>query len=404
MQSDIVVAFGSVPKDGGTFTFYRNMRPALLKYGIDLRCVSIGKDQAGLWEEPYADEGCVQLAPHTRNIKKQAMEFADWCESESVNIVMGINSEAILSSLPHLPEKNRAIARCANAFDHGYKITLSCAERLAAIIALTPRLERDLINKYGADSDIMKLIPNGIEPEPFDMAAAAIRGNYPILRLGFLGRLEHNQKGVKYIPEIVQELTRLDVPFHLRIAGKGKHRSVIESQMENEIKQGQVEFLGAINPDEVPSFLAETDVFIFTSHFEGCPNALLEAMMAGCVPVSWLIDGITDFIIEHGVTGFICPMGDSVEFAGKISDLCDSRDKLQEMAIKAAQATRLRFTPEIAAGEYASVFNEVMSEPAPSWKPASWRAFKPDPNFEHSWTELIPASLRLKLKKIIHRS
>ena len=48
----------------------------------------------------------------------------------------------------------------------------------------------------------------------------------------------------------------------------------------------QVEFVGAIPPKEVPSFLAETDVFVFTSHFEGCPNALPEAIMVGCVPVS----------------------------------------------------------------------------------------------------------------------
>jgi len=404
LNQKIKVAFGSVPKDGGTFTFYRNMRPALLEYGIDMRCVSLGKAQAALWEDAYVDDGCVLLARKTRNIKKQAMEFAKWCEAESIDIVMGINSEAILSSLPHLPEKIRVMARCANAFDHGYRITLSCAERLARIIAITPRLEQDLINQYGANAEIMHLIPNGVGEGPFDLAAAAIRGHQPILQLGFLGRLEHNQKGVLYIPEIVKVLNRLNVPFHLRIAGKGKHRSVIEQAMAMEIELGQVEFLGAITHKEVPAFLGATDLFIFTSHFEGCPNALLEAMMAGCVPVSWLIDGITDFIIDDGRTGFICSMGESKAFARKISELCDDRDKLKAMGINAAQEARLRFTPQIAAAEYAAVFNDVMSTSAPSWVPVSWNAFKRDPNFEHSWTEWIPRKLRLKIKKIIHRS
>jgi len=399
-----IIAFGSVPKDGGTFTFYRNLRPALLEYGIDMRCVTLGREQSYLWEDAYADEGCILLASDTGNVKKQAMAFADWCESEGVDIVMGINSEAILSSLPHLPEKIRVMARCANAFDHGYRITLACAERLARVIALTPRLEYDLINTYGADSSIMHLIPNGIDPEKFNGASICSRGCEKELRLSFLGRLEHKQKGVFYIPEIVRELNRLNVPFHLRIAGKGKHRSVIESQMENEVKQGQVEFVGAITPDEVACFLAETDVFVFTSHFEGCPNSLLEAMMAGCVPVSWLIDGITDYIIDDGRTGVICSMGESKAFARKISELCDDRDKLKAMGINAAQEARLRFTPQIAAAEYAAVFNDVMSTSAPSWVPVPWNAFKRDPNFEHSWTELIPTKLRLKIKKIIHRS
>ena len=62
-----------------------------------------------------------------------------------LDVVMGVNSEAILSALPHLPERIRVLSRCANGFDHGYKITLSGRERLSGIIALSPRLAQDLI-------------------------------------------------------------------------------------------------------------------------------------------------------------------------------------------------------------------------------------------------------------------
>jgi len=401
MRSSVVVAFGSVPKDGGTFTFYRNMRPALKQFDVDLRCVSIGKEQAALWEHDYADDGCVLLADKTRNIKKQSMAFSEWCESEDVDIVMGINSEAILSSLPHLPEKIRAMSRCANAFDHGYRITLSCAERLARIVAITPRLEHDLVHQYGADENKICLIPNGIDPSPFERAAAVTRGSEKLLQLGFLGRLEHNQKGVFYIPEIVRELNRLNVPFRLRIAGKGKHRSVIEKEMHAEIECGQVEFIGAITYRDVPAFLAETDVFVFTSHFEGCPNALLESMMAGCVPVSWLIDGITDYIIDDGKTGKICPMGNCKSFAESIAVLECDRGNLQTMSRNASEVARARFSTQHAASAYAEVFKEVMAASSPDWTPVPWSEFKSDPNFEHPWQEFIPESLRSTIKKII---
>ena len=144
----IRVALGAVPKDGGTFTFYRNLRPAIKAYGIDLRCVTVGRREAELWEPGYADDGCVLLAPKTRSIKKQAQAFVAWCEEESIDIVIGLNSEAILSALPHLPEHIRVMSRCANAFDHGYRITLSCEPRLARIVAITPRLQKDLVESY----------------------------------------------------------------------------------------------------------------------------------------------------------------------------------------------------------------------------------------------------------------
>jgi hypothetical protein len=395
----MIVAFGSVPKDGGTFTFYRNLRPALLEYGIDMRCVAVGKAQAELWEETYVDDGCVLLAPDTRNIKKQAIAFAEWCEQESVGIVMGINSEAILSSLPHLPEKIRVMSRCANAFDHGYRITLSCAERLARIVATTPRLERDLINDYGADASRLRLIPNGIDPEPFEAAAATARGRESFLRLGFLGRLEHNQKGVFHLSKIVRALNRLGVVFRLRIAGKGKHQLMIERDMHPEIKAGQVEFIGALLPKQVPSFLEETDVFLFPSHFEGCPNALLEAIMAGCVPVSWLIEGITDFIIEDGITGFTCPMGDCISFADRIAIIAKNRGLLRMMSAGAARTARERFTNQRAAAAYAKLLKEVMNEKPPRWIPKPWAEFRPDTNFKHTWREMLPSGLRGRIRQ-----
>ena len=401
-SNKIIFAFGSVPKDGGTFTFYRNLRPPLLEYGIDMRCVAVGKEQAELWEEAYADEGCVLLAPGTRDVKKQAMAFAEWCEQERTDVVTGINSEAILSSLPHLPERIRVMSRCASAFDHGYRITLSCAGRLSRIVATTPRLERGLINDYGADASRLRLIPNGIAPEPFEAAASSPRGHETLLRLGFLSRL-HSYKGVFHLPQIVRELNRMGIAFRLRIAGKGKHRSIIEREMRSEVGRKQVEFIGAILPKQVPSFLAETDVFLFTSHFEGCPNVLLEAIMAGCVPVSWLIEGITDFIIEDGKTGFISTMGDCREFAQKIAILSNNRDLLQSMSTAASRAGRERFSHRTSAAAYAKLIEEVMSEPPPRWIPKPWSEFQGDPNFMHTWKERLPIRFRSRLKELFLR-
>jgi glycosyltransferase involved in cell wall biosynthesis len=397
----IKLAFGSVPKDGGTFTFYRNIRPELLKHGIDIRCVSVGRSQAELWEEAYVDDGCVLLAPTTRNVKKQAIAFVEWCAKLGVDMVMGINSEAILSSIPHLPENVRVLSRCANGFDHGYKISISGRERLATIIATTPRLKKDLIEKYDADPKLLRLIPNGIDPSPFEAAVSLPRGMNEVLEIGFLGRLEHKQKGVFHIPHIVKELNKRKVNFRMRVAGKGRHRSTLEQQMCDEIASGQVEFLGAITPTEVPTFLGGTDVYLFTSHFEGCPNALLEALMAGCVPASWLIEGITDHIISHGETGFIAGVGDYLAIASQIEILANDRHKLCTMGSNAAIAARERFSSKKAADSYARLLHGVMAEPPPRWTPKLWSNFRPDANFDHSWTEHLPVKLKQKIRGIL---
>ena len=93
---------------------------------------------------------------------------------------------------------------------------------------------------------------------------------------------------------------------------------------------------------EMEDILAGIDLFLFTSHFEGFPNALLEAMTAGCVPVAWRLEGITDYILDHGITGFLCELGDYDDFCSRVSELDRSRELLRRMsaALVMARAPR----------------------------------------------------------------
>jgi glycosyltransferase involved in cell wall biosynthesis len=374
------------------------------QHGVDVFCVSVGHKEAALWQEQFADNGCVLLAPESTDLKRQAQIFAAWCEEENVDVVIGINSAGILASLPHLPEHVRTVARCANGFDHGYRITLICHERLARIVALTPRLERDLVQQYGAEADKMRLIPNGIDPAVFEAAAVVRRGERRALRLGFLGRLEHRQKGVLFLPDIVAYLEGRRTPYVLRIAGKGIHEPRLRKKLAVEIRQGTVEFVGPLAPNDVPAFLGSTDVFLFPSQFEGCPNALLEAMMAGCAPICWRLEGITDFVVDDGSTGLLAPKGDCAGFADLICQLADDRNLLQRIAQNAAANARVRFTQDRVGRDYANLFREVMKEPPPEWTPRPWSEFQPDPEFRRRWTGLIPDRWKRPVRQFIENA
>ena len=404
MTENIRVAFGSVPKDSGTFTFYRNQRPELLLQGIDMRCVSIGAHQGALWDKRYADDGCVLLAPHSRNLKRQARVFADWCEAEGIDIVIAVNSGPILSALPHLPEQIRVVSRCANAFEHGYRIAMSGSDRLSRIVALSPRLRDDLVADYGADPEKLVLIPNGIDPAPFEAPAAITRGANETLTIGFLGRLEHNQKGVLHLPAIARAIAERGVRFNLRIAGDGRHEIRLRKELSAEVKAGIVSFEGRIGPEEVPGFLASCDIFAFTSRFEGVPNALLEALMAGCIPVSFLIEGITDFVIEDGESGMIVGQEDIDGFAGAVEALAANRMRLAAMGKAASRFARDRFTASGCAEAYGAMFRKVMADAPPAWDPKPWNDFVPDPNFPQSWRQYLPVGLENVIKKLRSRA
>ncbi|MFC1775871.1 glycosyltransferase family 4 protein [Pseudomonadota bacterium] len=403
MKQNTLIAFGSVPKDGGTFTFYKNLRKPLLAHGIDLRCVSVGKREAQLWEHSYADEGCVLLAENVSSIKKQSQVFTQWCADEGVDIVFGVNSIAILSALPHLPSHIRVMARCANAFDHGYRITMSCHERLNRVVALAPRQITDLVSSYGADERRIVLIPNGTSVERFASAANKKRGTQQSLRLGFLGRLEHNQKGVLYLPDVLNRLQERGVEFSLSIAGKGVHESTLRQQFKNHIEAGTVKFVGALKREEIAGYFSNIDVYLFPSQFEGSPNALIEALMAGCVPAAWKLKGITDFVVEDGATGVLADLGDCEGLADAISMLANDRERLKALSAQAYESARKRFSRERLISDYVKLINEVMAEPPLPWQVKDWQQFNVDPAFRQpAWKKMIPPPLKTLAKQIMY--
>ena len=398
VSKKLKVAYGSVPKESGTYTFYRNHRRSFLNLGVDLRCVSIGYDQAELWDSRFEDEGCVRLAPQITDLKKQAMAFSDWCDKEQVDIVIGINSAGILCSLPHLQNHVRVVARCANGFAKGYEVTLAGRERLAKIVALTPKLRNDLITQYDVSPDRIVLIPNGVDAERFPLEKAKSQFQSNPIQLGFLGRLEHKQKGVLHLPKIVSFLNEMKIDFCLRIAGTGVHESELRESLSSEVEKGKVKFVGMITPDEVPEFLHSTDIFLFTSHFEGCPNALLEAMMAGCGIVSWNIKGITDFVLGEGAFGRLIDEHNHLDFAKAIFELASDRSSLHDLATRARENAKREFSLQKCAEKYLDVFNSSMSPEFENFAPVPWEQFSVLPAFrsKYSW---VPTHLKNLFKR-----
>lgn len=75
------------------------------------------------------------------------------------------------------------------------------------------------------------------------------------------------------------------------------------------------------------SFYKMFDIFILSSHYEGMPYALLEAMSMGIPAVGTKVSGIKDLIVE-GETGYLASEGNYQELADAVIKLIENPDKL----------------------------------------------------------------------------
>ncbi len=101
--------------------------------------------------------------------------------------------------------------------------------------------------------------------------------------------------------------------------------------------------------DDVPRWLAAADVFGFTSDHEGCPNSLLEAMMAGLPVVCTDFAAAGEVIGDEGA-GIIVPRNDDAAMADAVAGLLDDPDRREKLGRRARErAERLFAWPAVVA-------------------------------------------------------
>ena len=84
------------------------------------------------------------------------------------------------------------------------------------------------------------------------------------------------------------------------------------------------------------------DIFMLSSHYEGLPYSLLEAMMMGIPAVGTDVVGIKDLIL-HGKTGYLVKEGDHKELADAVIKMLKNPDLLSLFSLNAKNRAKVEF-------------------------------------------------------------
>ncbi|QFJ53988.1 glycosyltransferase [Pseudobutyrivibrio xylanivorans] len=113
------------------------------------------------------------------------------------------------------------------------------------------------------------------------------------------------------------------------VAGRGKMRADLEDMIDALGLNDYVEMLGFRN--DVANILAASDIYVFPSHQEGLPVALMEAMSVGMPVVCSRIRGNVD-LIEEGVGGYFFDSKDASSLVTALRKaLADNAGRRAEM-------------------------------------------------------------------------
>ncbi len=198
---------------------------------------------------------------------------------------------------------------------------------------------------FQLDRSQMDCIYNGVklspDPAPIDSNNAKIRfqvreelGLSPNRRIVLtVGRLDL-KKGYSDLASVIPAIVNEFPDSQFVWVGDGQHREILTQQIHQYGIAEHVSLLGYRT--DVPNLLKSADLFVFPTHYEGMPFALLEAMAHQLPIVSSDVSGIPE-ILEHQVQGLLFRGGDRDDLSATLLWALRNPDLMQTLALNAKQ-------------------------------------------------------------------
>ncbi|MFW6169316.1 MAG: glycosyltransferase family 4 protein [Planctomycetota bacterium] len=156
-------------------------------------------------------------------------------------------------------------------------------------------------------------------------------------RIVAMGRLVP-QKGFDLLVEAFAQVAPDHPEWTAVLVGEGPERQRLETLIEQRGLSGRVSLCGW--RDDPARLLSQAQVFVLSSRYEGFPNALLEAMACGVVPVAFDCDSGPRDIVRHNVDGLLVPPADVERLAQTLSSLLSDTGWRQRLAASAREVTQ----------------------------------------------------------------
>jgi glycosyltransferase involved in cell wall biosynthesis len=264
-------------------------------------------------------------------------------------LVPGVNS---ITGVREVPDTR---SRLRTTID---RITIPLSNKIVSNSKAGERFIRDL----GARSDQVSVVPNGRDIDLYNSGVATpdlycelgLNSRHPVV--GTVGRLVE-RKGHFDLLNAWPIVLNAAPDAQLLVVGQGEKREELVELATDLDCADSVIFCGT--RDDIPNVLAAMDVFVFPSHYEGLPGALIEAMIAGLPIVATPVDGNSELIID-GETGLFVPQQDPEELASEIVRLLDAPDRREELSRQAQEYASENYTIPRMVDRFESVYRDTL--------------------------------------------
>lgn len=222
----------------------------------------------------------------------------------------------------------------------------------------------DLLISRGFDPERLFAIYNGLDFTP--RKAAMSRGEFfrsvgldaddTCVVVGIAARLNP----VKDIATLIRGFAAAHQDFpalRLLIAGEGAELDALKSLAQELGVSKEVCFAGWVS--DTDTFYHSIDINTLTSLSETFPYALTEGAREALPTVSSQVGGVP-YLIDHGVNGFLFPVGDADALAGHLLMLARDPELRRNMGQRLYDKAKMKFSLEATVSRQIEIYNTIL--------------------------------------------
>lgn len=201
---------------------------------------------------------------------------------------------------------------------------------------------------------------NSIQPIDFaQLARPALVKCLQGMIIGCVGRFR-DKKGLEFLLDACAELVQ-DIDLTLLLVGDyaDKEYTYWEQQVQQSGLADRIVLTGMVERLQGLAYLPYMDVFVASSLRDGCPNSLLEAMLAGRAIVGTSVDAIGE-ILEDGINALVVQPGSSAELVNAIRTLARSPELRYRLGQAARSKVLTSLSPDVEQQQWSRVYQQVL--------------------------------------------
>jgi glycosyltransferase involved in cell wall biosynthesis len=206
----------------------------------------------------------------------------------------------------------------------------------------------DVLGEFGLSA---QAIPNIVDLTQFSFRQRRPLGPHLVCTRGF-----HPYYCVDVVVRAFAEVQCTFPDAQLDLVGGGPLEAEIRN-LVSDMKLAGVNFKGVVAHHEIGNFYDQADIFINASRVDNMPISVLEAFAAGTPVVSTEPEAM-HYVVEHGRTGLLSPMGDASALARNVIRILQDSDLAEQLVTNARQELQ-RYCWPVAREQWLKVYRDL---------------------------------------------